>query len=78
MQDNLMVVSDLQRALITEIGTILKDLITTVNDDERTGFNGYEQFLPKAIENDDDLDNYYDEADHYDIDLDAHEADFAE
>ncbi len=26
----------------------------------------------------DDLDNYYDEADHYDIDLDAHEGDFAE
>ncbi len=26
----------------------------------------------------DDLDNYYDEADHYDIDLDAHEPDFAE
>ena len=26
----------------------------------------------------DDLDNYYDEADHYDIDLDADEVDFAE
>lgn len=26
----------------------------------------------------DDLDNYYDEADHYDIDLDVHEGDFAE
>lgn len=26
----------------------------------------------------DDLDNYYDEADHYDVDLDAHEGDFAE
>lgn len=26
----------------------------------------------------DDLDNYYDEADHYDIDLDAQEGDFAE
>lgn len=59
MQDDLMVFSDLQRALITEIGTILKDLITTVNNDERTGFNGYAQFLPKAIENDDDLDYYF-------------------
>ena len=26
----------------------------------------------------DDLDNYYDEADHYDIDLDVNEGDFAE
>lgn len=26
----------------------------------------------------DDLDNYYDEADHYDVDLDAHEGDFVE
>lgn len=59
MQNDLMVASDLQRGLLAEIGEVLKDLITEVNGEVRTGYNGYCQYLPKAIENDEDPDGHF-------------------
>lgn len=58
-QKDLMVVSDLQHALITEIKDVLSDLINTGNDTSYTGFNGYSQFLPVLKNDDDDPDQFF-------------------
>lgn len=58
-QKDLMVVSDLQHALITEIKNILSDLVNTENDTTYTGFNGYAQFLPVLKNDDDDPDQFF-------------------
>ena len=58
-QKDLMVVSDLQHALITEIKHILSDLVNTGNGTTYAGFNGYAQFLPVLKNDDDDPDQFF-------------------
>ena len=55
MQRDVMVSSDLQRALITEIG----NLLSALQNDGQNGFNGYAQFLPVLRNEDDDPDQFY-------------------
>lgn len=67
MQNDLMTVDDLQKALINEIEELLKDVITIreeVEDPEnptqnKNGFTGYAQFLPKLKNDDDDPDQFF-------------------
>lgn len=58
-QKDLMVVNDLQTALVSEIKDILSDLVNTGNGESRTGFNGYAQFLPVLVNDDDDPDQFF-------------------
>lgn len=60
MQNDLMTAGDLQRALVTEIEEILKDLISTKADGTQTsGFKGYEQFLPVLVNDDETADQFF-------------------
>lgn len=68
MQNDLMTVSDLQKALIAEIESLLADISTTKaethdvlsQDDKRTvGLTGYGQALPKLVNNDGDPDQFF-------------------
>ena len=57
---DLMVAADLQRELIEEITTVLKDIVTTKADGtETTGFTGYEQYLPVIKNDDEDPDQFF-------------------
>lgn len=60
MQMDSLTASDLQRALITEIEDVLKNLLNKSADGEQTeGFKGYAQFLPILKNDDDDPDQYF-------------------
>lgn len=60
MQRDIPVASDLQRALITEIETILKSLQNASAEEEWTnGFTGYAQFLPVMKNDDEDIDQFF-------------------
>ena len=59
-RNELLVASDLQRALIDTVGDCLKDLVTVNAQGEKTvGYTGYAQQLPIQVNADEDPDRFF-------------------